>query len=163
MTTTEIENFPGFPGGGISGPDLMMKMQKQAEEFGTVTKSEKVTKLSPGSPFTLETSVGLYRVRAVVLATGATAKYLGLASEKRFLNNGVSACATCDGALPRFRNKELVVVGGGDSAVSGGRRAKEAQQHVTACASVSCASVSPVLLSFLTRSTCVCRWRSRPS
>lgn len=121
MTTTEVENYPGFPGGGISGPDLMMNFQKQAEEFGAITLSETVTRvthLSDGRGFQVDTRNGKsYEFESLVIATGATAKYLGLESETRFMNKGVSACATCDGALPRFRRKPLVVVGGGDTAM----------------------------------------------
>lgn len=123
MTTTEIENYPGFPEGGISGPDLVERMQKQAVEFGAVTVTEwvdelKVVSSAHGYPaFDLVTSNGTQRFQVVILATGATAKYLGLPSEASFLNRGVSACATCDGAAPRFRKKALVVVGGGDTAM----------------------------------------------
>jgi thioredoxin reductase (NADPH) len=128
MTTTEVENYPGFPNGGIGGPELVLAMQKQAEDFGAITISETVTKIvanenpEPGRRFTLEACGEggkchkFYDFDAVILATGATAKYLGLPSEMKFLNRGVSACATCDGALPRFRRKPLVVVGGGDTA-----------------------------------------------
>ena len=120
MTTTEVENYPGFPHGGISGPDLMEKMQKQAEEFGAVTRSEWVSALrvlGHGRGFELVTESGEHHFEVVILATGATAKYLGLPSEAAFANKGVSACATCDGAAPRFRKKPLVVVGGGDTAM----------------------------------------------
>ena len=120
MTTTEVENYPGFPDGGISGPDMMLLFQKQAEQFGAKTVSETVIQLIPPSEnnknFTIITRQQTYYSLTVVLATGATAKYLGLPSEKTFMNRGVSACATCDGALPRFRNKPIVVVGGGDTA-----------------------------------------------
>jgi thioredoxin reductase (NADPH) len=120
MTTTEVENYPGFPHGGISGPELMEKMQKQAEEFGTVTRSEWVSELRVlphEHGFELVTDSGTHRCKVVILATGATAKYLGLPSEQQWANKGVSACATCDGAAPRFRKKALVVVGGGDTAM----------------------------------------------
>jgi thioredoxin reductase (NADPH) len=118
MTTTEVENYPGFPNGGVSGPDMMMKFKEQAEEFGTVIKSEKITKLDKGEDglFSLTNSDGsVYKSRAVILATGATARYLGLESEEKYMNKGVSACATCDGALPMFRKKPLALVGGGDT------------------------------------------------
>jgi thioredoxin reductase (NADPH) len=125
MTTTEIENYPGFPEGGISGPDLMERMQKQAVEFGAVTRTEWVDELrvvhahgeQQPPVFDLVTSAGTQRFEVVILATGATAKYLGLPSEAAFANRGVSACATCDGAAPRYRKKALVVVGGGDTAM----------------------------------------------
>lgn len=119
MTTTEIENYPGFPDGGISGSGLIELFQRQAEEFGAKTVSETVIQIEelPICNFMLTTTdKRRIEVHSVVFATGATAKYLGLESEKLYLNRGVSACATCDGALPRFRNQPIVVVGGGDTA-----------------------------------------------
>ncbi|MGE5610482.1 MAG: thioredoxin-disulfide reductase [Bacillota bacterium] len=120
--TTEVENFPGFPQ-GISGPELMMNMRQQAIDLGgarVVTEDIVDVNLS-GRPFVLKDSAGsTIETHALVIATGAKANYLGLESEGRFKNNGVSACAVCDGALPRFRNKPLVVVGGGDSAAEEG-------------------------------------------
>lgn len=121
MTTTEVENYPGFPDGGISGPAMMDKFRKQCVEFGTKNFRETISDievLADGAGFTLtiKSSGEKAHFRAVVLATGATAKYLGLKGEETYANRGVSACATCDGALPRFRKKPLVVVGGGDTA-----------------------------------------------
>jgi thioredoxin reductase (NADPH) len=115
--TTEVENFPGFPE-GILGPELMMHMKQQAERFGTRVVTEDVVDVDLSQrPFVLKDSTGAtIRVHALVVATGASANYLGLESENRYKNFGVSACAVCDGALPRFRNNPLVVVGGGDSA-----------------------------------------------
>jgi thioredoxin reductase (NADPH) len=115
--TTEVENFPGFPK-GILGPELMMAMKEQAERFGTRVLSEDVTGIHlGGEPFVLEDSAGTrHETQTVVIATGASANYLGLPSEGRFKNYGVSACAVCDGALPRFRNQPVAVIGGGDSA-----------------------------------------------
>jgi thioredoxin reductase (NADPH) len=116
-TTTEVENYPGFPH-GISGPELMQQFRQQAERFGTrfLTQDVEAVDLSR-RPFRV-TSDGVDSfARSVIVSTGASARYLGLDSEKRLLNRGVSACATCDGALPIFRNKELVVVGGGDTAM----------------------------------------------
>ena len=117
MTTTEVENYPGYPE-GVSGPQMMEDFRKQAARFGTRFLSKLVTRVDFSvRPFLLWTGDQEWRARAVIIATGANAKYLGLESERRFLNRGVSACATCDGALPRFRNKPIVVVGGGDTAM----------------------------------------------
>jgi len=124
MWTTEIENFPGFAE-GIDGQALMAVLQKQAERFGTRTLQSWVKRVDFSSrPFKIwhendfeGTPETLTLAHAVIVATGASANYLGLPSERTFENNGVSACATCDGALPRFREQPLVVVGGGDSAV----------------------------------------------
>lgn len=115
--TTEVENFPGFPK-GITGPELMMAMREQAEHAGAKIITEDVSSLDLSSrPFQMQISDGsAVSAHAVILATGASANYLGLPSEEKFKNMGVSACAVCDGALPRFRNKPLVVVGGGDTA-----------------------------------------------
>ena len=120
--TTEVENFPGFPHPGVSGPDLMFKMRKQAEDYGTRIVTEDVVSVDLGRrPFVLTDSAGtVTEAHAVIIATGASANYLGLESENRFKNKGVSACAVCDGALPRFRSKPLVVVGGGDTACEEG-------------------------------------------
>ena len=115
--TTEVENFPGFPE-GILGPELMMHCKMQAERFGTRVVTEDIQDVDLSQrPFTLKDSAGnTVRAHTVVIATGASANYLGLDSENKYKNFGVSACAVCDGALPRFRNSPLVVVGGGDSA-----------------------------------------------
>jgi thioredoxin reductase (NADPH) len=115
--TTEVENFPGFPK-GIMGPELMEAMRDQSVRFGTRIITEDIVSVDLSKrPFVLKDSAGeSVSAQALVIATGASANYLGLESENRFKNFGVSACAVCDGALPRFRNKPLVVVGGGDSA-----------------------------------------------
>jgi thioredoxin reductase (NADPH) len=115
--TTEVENFPGFPT-GVLGPELMFKMREQAERYGSRIITEDVVSIDLNRrPFQMVDSAGTTRrAHSVIIATGASANYLGLESENRFKNLGVSACAVCDGALPRFRNKPLVVVGGGDSA-----------------------------------------------
>lgn len=117
MTTTEVENFPGYPD-GVSGPELMADLKKQAEKFGARFEYKTVTSVDlSGYPLKLFVNEEVYETQALIIATGATARYLGLESEQRFMNKGVSACATCDGALPRFRGKPMVVVGGGDSAM----------------------------------------------
>lgn len=141
--TTEVENYPGFPSGdmtayldssidksirqymaphhkqGVSGPELMEMMRQQAKNFGTRVVTDDVVEVDfTQRPFRIKPSEGDWiTAHAVIIATGARANYLGLPSEDRYKNRGVSACAVCDGALPRFRNKPLVVVGGGDSAV----------------------------------------------
>lgn len=119
--TTEVENFPGFPE-GIVGPDLMIRMRQQAERFGTRIITEDIETVDvTRRPFVLKDTAGTtVEAHALVIATGASANYLGLDSESKYKNFGVSACAVCDGALPRFRNKPLIVVGGGDSACEEG-------------------------------------------
>jgi len=119
--TTEVENFPGFPH-GIQGPELMVAMREQAERYGARVVTEDIKSVDFSKrPFVLIDSEGnAMEAHSVVVATGASANYLGLPSEERYKNHGVSACAVCDGALPRFRNKPLIVVGGGDSACEEG-------------------------------------------
>jgi len=120
--TTEVENFPGFPR-GIKGPELMMAMREQAVNLaGASIITEDIVSVDlKRRPFVLKDSAGrTLEAHSIVVATGARANYLGLDSEERFKNFGVSACAVCDGALPRFRNKPLIVVGGGDSAAEEG-------------------------------------------
>jgi len=143
--TTEVENYAGFPSGklkefldsaigddrkymlppveehahAVTGPELMELMRQQATNFGTRVITDDIVSVDfSGKPLKLNTSEnGSFETHTVILATGASANYLGLPSEEKFKNKGVSACAVCDGALPRFRNKPLVVVGGGDSAI----------------------------------------------
>lgn len=115
-TTTEVENYPGFPD-GITGPELMEKMRAQSVKYGTEIKTETVERVDFSKrPFTVVAPSGEYQARAVIVATGATAKRLGLPGEDEYWQKGISACAVCDGALPIFRNKPLIVIGGGDSA-----------------------------------------------
>ena len=117
MTTTEVENYPGFPE-GVSGPELMSLFKKQAERFGARFEYKTATAVDfSGRPLEVASGEAAWETRSVIIATGATARYLGLESEQAFLNRGVSACATCDGALPRFRGRPIVVIGGGDSAM----------------------------------------------
>jgi len=141
--TTEVENYPGFPRGdleayldsaivkekrqimaphqkeGVSGPELMELMRQQAVNFGTRVITDDVVNVDfDAHPFKLTSLEGkTVEALSVIVATGARANYLGLPSEEKYKNRGVSACAVCDGALPRFRNQPLVVVGGGDAAI----------------------------------------------
>lgn len=141
--TTEVENYPGFPAGdlseflrtslpdehhwmidlhqkqGCSGPELMHLMRQQAVNFGTRIITDDIAEVDFSSrPFKVKSLGGEeVETHSIIIATGARANYLGLPSEEKYKNYGVSACAVCDGALPRFRDKPLVVVGGGDSAV----------------------------------------------
>lgn len=115
-TTTLVENYPGFPD-GVEGPDLMINMRVQAEKFGTTYEYGMVTDVTvEGSPFTLTIDGGrTVETRTVIIASGASPRYLGLESERALLGHGLSSCATCDGAF--FRDQELVVIGGGDTAM----------------------------------------------
>lgn len=115
MWTSVVENFPGFPE-GIQGSELMMRMRKQAERFGAQFKSAVVESVDfSGDPLKVTAAGEQYETKTVILALGASHRWLGVKGEEEFKNKGVSACATCDGAL--FRDKDLVVVGGGDSAM----------------------------------------------
>ena len=115
MTTTEVENFPGFPD-GIQGPQLMDDMRTQAEKFGAQLEPRDVTQVDlAAEPKIVTVGDEVFRARAVIVATGSKYRYLGLDNEQRLLGRGVSACATCDGFF--FRDQDIVVVGGGDSAM----------------------------------------------
>lgn len=119
MTTTDVENYPGFPQ-GIMGPELMDLFRKQAERFGTTFLSEDVIGVDLNQyPFLVESSSGSLSAESLVIATGAQAKRLSVpgTGDKEFWQKGVTACAVCDGAMPIFREKHLFVIGGGDTAV----------------------------------------------
>ena len=114
--TTDVENYPGFPE-GIMGPEMMTKFKAQAERFGAEVRNQHVEEvvLEGGSPFTVRTASEEVRALALIVATGATARLLGIPNEDQFMGHGLSACATCDGFF--FRDKDVLVVGGGDSAM----------------------------------------------
>src|SRR5438309_1534785 len=115
MLTTDVENYPGYPA-GIMGPEMMREFRIQAERFGTEFITDDVSRVDfSEEPFRVWVEDEEYRARTVIVATGATARWLGLPSEERLMGRGVSACATCDGAF--FKEKHIYVVGGGDSAM----------------------------------------------
>jgi thioredoxin reductase (NADPH) len=115
MITSDVENYPGYPD-GVMGPEMMGDLRKQAGRFGTEFVTDDVTKVDFSErPFRVWVGDDEYRAESVIVATGASARWLGLESEQRLQGRGVSACATCDGAF--FRDKEIVVIGGGDTAM----------------------------------------------
>ena len=116
-TTTEVENFPGFPQ-GISGPELMERMREQSQHHGARIVTETVESVDLSArPFRLRTDSQEILAQTLIIATGATARRMSVPGEDRLWNRGISACAVCDGALPLFRNQVPVVVGGGDTAL----------------------------------------------
>lgn len=129
MLTTDVDDFPGFPD-GIQGPDLMVNMRKQAERFEARFIDEDVTSVDFSSqPFTIKTESKEVRTSTVIVATGASAMWLGMESEQRLIGRGISACAVCDGLF--FKGKDVIVVGGGDTAM------REAQHLSKLCNSVT--------------------------
>jgi thioredoxin reductase (NADPH) len=116
-TTTEVENFPGFPT-GIDGTELMLKMREQSVNSGVRIETKTVDRVDLSQrPYKVHVGSEVHEAHTLIISTGATAKRMGVPNEERLWNNGVSACAVCDGGLPLYRGKKLVVVGGGDSAV----------------------------------------------
>jgi thioredoxin reductase (NADPH) len=129
MQTSEVENFPGFET-GILGPEMMEKFESQARRFGAELIPEDVIEVDLGHrPFTVKTDSTTYQSQAIIIATGASAKWLNLPSEERLKGRGVSACATCDGFF--FKNKEVVVIGGGDTAMEEATFLTKYASHVT--------------------------------
>jgi thioredoxin reductase (NADPH) len=129
MLTSDVENYPGFEE-GILGPPMMEKFEAQARRFGTEMIPEDVLDIDFSQrPFRLTTDSGEYQARTIIIATGASAKWLGLPSEERLQGRGVSACATCDGFF--FKNKEVAVVGGGDTALEEALFLTRYASHVT--------------------------------
>ncbi len=128
-TTTEVDNWPGDPQ-GLTGPDLMVRMQAHAERFGTQLVYDHIHQVNLSQrPFTLVGNSATYACDALIVATGASAQYLGLASEQKFMGLGVSACATCDGFF--YRGKPVVVIGGGNTAVEEALYLSNIASHVT--------------------------------
>ena len=119
-TTSDVENYPGFPE-GVDGPELMQLFRKQAERFGTGMVQQDVVEVDFSKrPFRIKSDETEVLANSVIISTGATAKRMGVPNEEKMWNNGMSACAVCDGALPMFRNQPLMVIGGGDTAVEEG-------------------------------------------
>src|SRR5690606_36134116 len=129
MTTVDVDNWPGDPH-GLTGPALMERMRKHAERFGTEIINDHINAVDLSQrPFWLQGDRGTYTCDAMIIATGATAKYLGLPSEQQYRGRGVSACATCDGFF--FKNQKVAVVGGGNTAVESALYLANIASHVT--------------------------------
>lgn len=129
MLTTDVDDFPGFPD-GIQGPDLMLNIRKQAERFDTRFVEEDVRSVDfKNKPFTIKTETKEIKAQSVIIATGASAKWLGLESEWRMIGKGVSACAVCDGLF--FKQKDVIVVGGGDTAMREAQHLSKVAKSVT--------------------------------
>lgn len=129
MQTSEVENYPGFED-GVMGPEMMEKFEKQAQRFGAELVPEDAIKIDTSSkPFTITTDSAEYQGHTIIIATGASAQWLGLPNEQRLQGRGVSACATCDGFF--FRGKDIVVVGGGDTAIEEATFLTRYANHVT--------------------------------
>ncbi len=129
MTTTDVDNWPG-DNEGVLGPDLMDRMRKHAERFGTAMVNDHIEKVDFSKrPFTLTGGAGDYTADAVIIATGASAQYLGLESESKYMGKGVSACATCDGFF--YKDKPVAVIGGGNTAVEEALYLSNIASHVT--------------------------------
>lgn len=129
MLTSDVENYPGFEE-GLLGPNLMEKFEAQARRFGAEMVTEDVTAVDFSKrPFTITTDSGDFQAKAVIISTGASAKWLGLPSEERLQGRGVSACATCDGFF--FKNKDIAVIGGGDTAMEEATFLTRYASHVT--------------------------------
>ena len=129
MTTTDVDNWPGDPQ-GVQGPELMQRMREHAERFDTEIISDHINKVDLGSrPFQLSGDAGEYSCDALIIATGASAMYLGLDSEEAFKGRGVSACATCDGFF--YKGRKVAVIGGGNTAVEEALYLANIAEHVT--------------------------------
>jgi thioredoxin reductase (NADPH) len=129
MLTSDVENYPGFEE-GILGPEMMEKFEQQARRFGTEMVAEDVIEVDFSKrPFTVTTESGAYKARAIIISTGAEAKWLGLPHEQRLRGRGVTACATCDGFF--FKGKDVVVIGGGDTAMEEATFLTRYASHVT--------------------------------